>query len=45
MILPFIMEQAEAMKEAIPAFKAGQPVGDGIGPMVVGKMMLDTKKR
>jgi len=44
MILPFIMEQAEAMKEAIPAFKAGQPVGDGIGPMVVGKMMLDIDK-
>jgi len=44
MLLPFIMEQAEAMKDAIPAFKAGQPVGDGIGPMVVGKMMLDSKK-
>lgn len=44
MILPFIMEQAEAMKEAIPAFKAGQPVGDGIGPMVVGKMMLKHSK-
>jgi len=44
MILPFIMEQAEAMKEAIPAFKTGQPVGDGIGPMVVGKMMLSHEK-
>lgn len=44
MLLPFIMEQAEAMKDAIPAFKSGQPVGDGIGPMVVGKMMLDIKK-
>ena len=44
MLLPFIMEYAEAMKEAIPAFKAGQPVGDGIGPMVVGKMMLDIPK-
>ncbi len=44
MILPFIMEQAEAMKEAIPAFKASQPVGDGIGPMVVGKMMLNVQK-
>jgi len=44
MILPFIMEQAEAMKDAIPAFQKGQPVGDGIGPMVVGKMMLDCKK-
>jgi hypothetical protein len=44
MILPFIMEQAEAMKDAIPAFKTGQPVGDGIGPMVVGKMMLNVEK-
>ncbi len=44
MILPFILEEAEAMHKAIPAFKMGQPIGDGIGPMVVGKMMLDTKK-
>jgi hypothetical protein len=44
MILPFIMEEAEAITKAIPAFKLGQPVGDGIGPMIVGKMMLDTKK-
>jgi hypothetical protein len=44
MILPFIMEQAEAMKEAIPAIKSGQPLGDGIGPMIVGKMMLDCEK-
>ena len=44
MLLPFIMEQAEAMKEAIPAFKVGQPVGDGIGPMVVGKMLLSGEK-
>ena len=44
MLLPFIMEQAEAMKEAIPVFQAGQPVGDGIGPMVVGKMMLNNEK-
>jgi len=44
MMLPFIMEQAEAMSDAIPAFKTGQPVGDGIGPMVVGKMMLNDEK-
>lgn len=44
MLLPFILEQAEAMKEAIPAFKTGQPVGDGIGPMIVGKMMLECEK-
>ncbi len=45
MILPFIMEEAEAISKAIPAFKLGQPVGDGIGPMVVGKMMLETTKK
>jgi len=45
MMLPFIMEQAEALKDAIPAFKLGQPIGDGIGPLVVGEMMLDTKKQ
>lgn len=44
MILPFILEEAEAMHKAISAFKICQPIGDGIGPMVVGKMMLDTKK-
>ncbi len=44
MILPFILEQAEALNDAIPAFKSGQPVGDGIGPMVVGKMMLNSPK-
>jgi len=45
MILPFVMEAAEAMKNAIPAFSQGQPIGDGIGPMVVGKMMLNTAKQ
>lgn len=45
MMLPFVMEEAEAMKNAIPAFSQGQPIGDGIGPMVVGKMMLNTQKQ
>ena len=44
MILPFVMEEAEALRGAVSAFRKGQPVGDGIGPMVVGKMMLDVKK-
>lgn len=44
MLMPFVMEQAEAMRDAMPAFRAGQPVGDGIGPMVVGRMMLGLKK-
>jgi len=45
MMMPFIMEEAEALKTAVSAFKQGQPIGDGIGPMIVGKMMLDTEKK
>ena len=45
MMLPFLMEEAKALKDSVPAFRAGQPVGDGIGPMVVGRMMLDLEKR
>lgn len=45
MMMPFIMEEAEALKTAVSAFKQGQPIGDGIGPMIVGKMMLDVEKK
>lgn len=44
MMLPFIMEEAAALKEAVSAFKQNQPVGDSIGPMIVGKMMLNSRK-
>ena len=45
MMMPFIMEEANALNEAVPALKQGLPIGDGIGSMVVGKMMLGTKKQ
>ena len=45
MIIPFIMEEATALKESVESMKNGQPMGDGIGPMVVGQMMLDTSKQ
>src|SRR5581483_4245810 len=45
MMMPFIMEEAEALREAVTTFRHGQPIGDGIGPMIVGKMMLDTEKK
>lgn len=45
MMMPFIMEEATALSKAVPTIKQGQPIGDGIGPMVVGKMMLDTSKQ
>ena len=45
MVMPLLLEEAEALKKAISAFKRGQPIGDGIGPMVVGKMMLGKEKK
>ncbi|CDI05360.1 DUF1512 domain-containing protein [Candidatus Nitrosotenuis uzonensis] len=45
MMLPFIMEQAAALRGAVSALRQGQPIGDGIGPMVVGKMMLGLEKK
>lgn len=44
MMLPFIMEEAVALRDSFPAFRRGQPVGDGIGPMVVGSMMRGLPK-
>jgi hypothetical protein len=44
MMIPFIMEESVALKDAMPAIKNGQPIGDSIGPMVVGQMMLNTTK-
>jgi hypothetical protein len=45
MVMPLLLEEAEALQKAIGAFKLGQPIGDGIGPMVVGKMMFGKEKK
>ncbi|HKZ61086.1 MAG TPA: DUF1512 domain-containing protein [Nitrososphaera sp.] len=45
MVMPLLLEEAAALQKAIGAFKRGQPIGDGIGPMVVGKMMLGKEKK
>lgn len=45
MIMPILLQEAEALNKAISAFRNGQPIGDGVGPMVVGKMMLNKEKR
>jgi hypothetical protein len=39
MVLPLIMQQAEAYAQALRAFSVGQPIGDGAGPLVAGKLM------
>lgn len=38
MAMPQIMEEAEAYSSAIDAFAKGQPIGDGIGPLIAAKM-------
>ncbi len=39
MAMPSIMEEADAYSSAIDAFAQGEPIGDGIGPMVASKMV------
>ena len=39
MILPLVMKEAEAYSSALKAFAEGQPIGDGAGPLVAGKLM------
>jgi len=45
MILPTILEESNALMKAINAFKESQPIGDGIGAMAVGKMMIEKEKK
>ncbi len=45
MILPLVMQEAEALVGACKAFSQGQPIGDGIGPMIVSRLMRDREKR
>jgi hypothetical protein len=44
-LLPLIMQEAEAYLGAAKAFAEGQPIGDGIGPLVASKLMKDREKR
>ena len=45
MILPLVMQEAEALVGACKAFSQGQPIGDGVGPLIVSKLMRDKEKR
>lgn len=45
MILPLIMQHAEALIGASKAFAKGQPIGDGVGPLIVSKLMIGKRKR
>ncbi len=39
MILPMVMKEAEAYSSALKAFAYGQPIGDGVGPLIASKLM------
>jgi hypothetical protein len=45
MDLPMIMEEAEAYFSFIDAFKQGKPIGDGVGPLVVSKLIAESTVR
>ncbi|MCD6088128.1 DUF1512 domain-containing protein [Candidatus Bathyarchaeota archaeon] len=43
MILPQIMMETKAYARALVAFKNGQPIGDGIGPLIAARLMHGSK--
>jgi hypothetical protein len=45
MILPEIMKESEAYASALTAFRAGQPIGDGVGALVAAKLMHGREDR
>jgi hypothetical protein len=45
MILPMVMKEAEAYASALKAFAYGQPIGDGVGPLIVSKLMQGYETR
>jgi len=45
MILPIVMQEAEAILGATKAFSEGQPIGDGAGALVASKLMRGNEKR
>jgi hypothetical protein len=45
MLMPMIIQEADALLNAVDSFKMGQPVGDGVGPVVVSRFMAGKEKR
>jgi len=45
MLMPMIIQESDALLNAVDSFKVGQPVGDGIGPVSVSKFMIGKEKR
>jgi hypothetical protein len=45
MLMPMIIQEADALLNAVDSFKVGQPVGDGVGPVIVSRLMVGKEKR
>lgn len=45
MLLPVIMEVADAYDGAVQAFAQGQPIGDGAGPLLANKLIRDMEQK
>jgi hypothetical protein len=45
MIMPQVLMEADALINAVDTFKMGQPVGDGIGPIIASKYMANLPKQ
>jgi hypothetical protein len=45
MIMPQVLMEADALVNAVDTFKLGQPVGDGIGPIIASKYMAGLPKQ
>jgi hypothetical protein len=45
MIMPLVMQEAEALIGAANAFAKGQPIGDGAGPLVASKLLRGKEKK
>ena len=45
MLMPMIIQEADALLNAVDSFKVGQPVGDGIGAVVASRFMVGKEKR
>ncbi|MBI2648282.1 MAG: DUF1512 domain-containing protein [Thaumarchaeota archaeon] len=45
MIMPLVLQEADALINAVDTFKLNQPIGDGIGPVIASRYMLNQTKQ
>jgi hypothetical protein len=45
MIMPLVLQEADALINAVDTFKLSQPIGDGIGAIVASRYMLSQTKQ